>query len=187
LVKGFQLDIAIFGGSFDPFHIGHEKIITKVLKELPISKLFIVPTFLNPFKNKSYINANIRLELIKDLYKNDDNIQIIDYETRSNHKVTTDKTINYLKQKYNLKRIYLIIGADNLKDIHLWYNFKKFKEYVTFVVISRDNIPLDNIYIKPIYIELDENISSTILRDNMDINYIPQKIQKKVKELWKKE
>ena len=53
--------------------------------------------------------------------------------------------------------------------------------------IARDNISLNNKYINPIYIKFDEKISSTYLRKNMDINYIPTKIQEKVKELWKKE
>lgn len=42
--------VAIFGGSFDPPHIGHEKIIQKALEKLDIDVLFVVPTYLNPFK-----------------------------------------------------------------------------------------------------------------------------------------
>jgi nicotinate-nucleotide adenylyltransferase len=179
------MNIAIFGGSFDPFHIGHEKIIDLCLQILPIEKLFIVPTFLNPFKNKSYFDANTRLELIQDLYKNNKNIQIIDYEVKQNKKIPTYETIQFLKKQYNIEKIFLIIGADNLKDVHLWYNFKNLKELVQFVVISRDGIKLQNQYIKPIYIELNENISSTSLRETRELKYIPKKIQHKVKKLWK--
>ena len=44
------MKIAIFGGSFDPIHIAHKKIVETALKELDIDKLIIVPTYLNPFK-----------------------------------------------------------------------------------------------------------------------------------------
>ncbi len=179
------MNIAIFGGSFDPFHIGHEKIIDLCLQTLPIEKLFIVPTFLNPFKNKSYFDANTRLELIQDLYKNNKNIQIIDYEVNKNKKIPTYETVLFLKKQYNIEKIFLIIGADNLKDVHLWYNFKNLKELVQFVVISRDDIKLENDYIDPIYIKLNENISSTSLRETRELKYIPKKIQNKVKKLWK--
>ena len=43
--------VAIFGGSFDPPHIGHEEIIKQSLAKLDIEALFVVPTFLNPFKD----------------------------------------------------------------------------------------------------------------------------------------
>jgi len=179
------MDIAIFGGSFDPFHVGHEKIVDISLKQLSISKLFIIPTFLNPFKNSSFLDASTRLELINDLYQNKKNIEIIDYEVSQNKKTTSFETVNYLKKNYNIEKIFLIIGADNLKDVHLWYNFKNLKELVQFVVISRDGIHLKNEYINPIYIDLEQNISSTTLRKNLELKYIPTKIQNKVRKLWK--
>ena len=173
------MNIAIFGGSFDPFHIGHEKIVDICLEKLPIEKLFIVPTFLNPFKDESFLDANVRLELIQDLFKNKENIEIIDYEVKQNKKIPSYETINYLLNKYKIDKIYFIIGADNLKDVHLWYNFKNLKELVQFVVISRDGIHLENKYINPIYIDFNEDISSTSLRKNMELKYIPKKIQKR--------
>jgi len=179
------MNIAIFGGSFDPFHIGHEKIVNTVLKELNIDKLFLVPTFLNPFKNSSFLDANTRLELIKDMYKNSKSIEIIDYEVKQNKKVTSYETIKFLKTLYSINKIYLVIGADNLNDVHLWYNFENLKNEVIFVVFSRDDISLENNSIEFINYELDEKVSSSKLRKNMDINFIPKKIQNKVKELWK--
>lgn len=179
------MDVAIFGGSFDPFHIGHEKIVSLALNELKISKLFIVPTYLNPFKNSSFLNANTRLELIQEIYEDTQNIKIIDYEVNKEKKIPTIQSVKYLKNKFDLKTIYLIIGADNLKDIHLWYNFENLKQLVKFVIISRDKIMLKNDNINAIYLNFDENISSTSLRKNMELKFIPKKIQQKVKELWK--
>ena len=47
--------IALFGGSFDPPHIGHEAVV-KALKDFKeIDKIIIMPTFLNPFKSKFYV------------------------------------------------------------------------------------------------------------------------------------
>jgi nicotinate-nucleotide adenylyltransferase len=119
------------------------------------------------------------------LYEDNQKIKIIDYEVKQNKKVPTYETIQFLQKQYNIKKIFLIIGADNLKDVHLWYNFKNLKELVQFIVISRDNIKLKNNYIDPIYIEFNEDISSTSLRETKELKYIPKKIQNKVKELWK--
>lgn len=177
--------IAIFGGSFDPFHIGHLNIVTLVLEKLEIDSLFIVPTFLNRFKDSFFLEPKTRLELIKDIYSKNDKINIIDYEVKQKRKVPTYETVQYLKNRYDLKKIYLIIGADNLKDIDLWYNFQNFKDEVKFVVISRDGIKVNTKDINCIFLNLDIDISSSQLREKMDIDYIPKQIQQKVKKLWK--
>ena len=48
---GCFLKIAVFGGSFDPVHIAHKKVVQAALKNLDIDKIIIVPTYLNPLKN----------------------------------------------------------------------------------------------------------------------------------------
>ncbi len=176
------MNVAVFGGSFDPPHIGHEAIIYKALKNLDIDKLIIVPTFLNPFKNNSSFNPITRLKLIKKLFCNNKKIQICDYEIKQNEAVPTIRTIKYLKNKEEkTKKIYLIIGADNIKNLHLWDNYSELKRLVTFVVATRNNIKIDNFKI----LNIDYDISSTRIRENLDITLIPNKIQQKVKKLWK--
>jgi len=179
------MDIAIYGGSFDPPHIAHEKIANLVLENLEITKLFIVPTYLNPFKDKSFLDASTRLDLVKELFSVNEKIDILDYEVKQKEKVPTYKTIKYLQSIYKIDKIYLIIGADNLKNIHLWYNADKLKDLVEFVVISRDDYPLKHSYTNMKTISLNIDISSSKLREKMELKYIPKKIQNKVKELWK--
>jgi len=179
------MDIAIYGGSFDPPHIGHEKIVNLVLKNLSIDKLFIVPAFLNPFKSKYHLEPTVRLELIKELFSDLLKVQVCDFEIKSNKPITTYETIKYIKDLYKIDKIYLIIGSDNLKTIHLWYNFTILKDLVEFIVINRPNFPLTNKHIKFKSLLLNEDISSSQLRDKMELDYIPQKIKQKVKKLWK--
>ena len=179
------MNIAIFGGSFDPPHIGHEQIATLAIKELEIDKLFIVPTYLNPFKNDSFLDATTRLELINDIFLNTKKVEVLPYEVNQKKKVPTFKTVEYLKSLYDIDKIYLIIGADNLKSIHLWYNAKKLKELVRFVVISRDQHSIKSDYVDIQTFDLDIDISSSKLRQNMELEYIPKKIQQKVRKLWK--
>ena len=181
------MDIAIFGGSFDPIHIGHEQIVKLVLDNLIIDKLFIVPTYLNPFKNTYHLEPNLRLELINKLFRDINKIQVCDFEVKQKKKIPTIETINYLKSIYAIDNIYLIIGADNLKNIHLWYNFNKLKDLVKIVVISRDNHIIKNEFIDTINYTLNIDVSSSQLREKMELKYIPTKIQQKVEEIWKKD
>jgi nicotinate-nucleotide adenylyltransferase len=178
------MNIAIFGGSFDPPHIGHEQIINKSLEVLDIDKLFIVPTFLNPFKTTFYFSPKDRFNLLKECFI-DDKIVISDFEILKLAPVATITTVEYFYQTMKPSKIYLIIGADNLEKLHLWEGFSKLKTLVSFVVISREGNRLKNDIIHFTNIDMNLNISSTAIRKNLDLKYIPKKIQQKVKKLWK--
>ncbi len=176
------MNIAVFGGSFDPPHLGHEAIVNEALKILQIDKLIIVPTYLNPFKDSSHFNSLQRLELVSDIFKNNNKIKISDYEIMQKKAVTTIETIKYLKiQHPNIKKIYLIIGADNLSKLHLWKDYNELKTLVTFIIATRNNIKNKEFQT----LKVNYDISSTKIRENLDITLISNKIKQKVKKLWK--
>ncbi|CAA6807960.1 MAG: Nicotinate-nucleotide adenylyltransferase (EC [uncultured Campylobacterales bacterium] len=152
---------AIYGGSFDPFHVGHATIIKEIFIQYDIKELFIVPTYLNPFKNKFHRLPEHRYMYLKNRYHNLGNIKLIDYELKQQRPVESIETINYLYDKYNLEKPYFIIGADNLNGLEKWGDIKGIKKMVEFVVAKRDGIE-----IPPQYKVLDINcpISSTELR-----------------------
>jgi nicotinate-nucleotide adenylyltransferase len=181
------MNLAIFGGSFDPPHIGHEQIVYKVLGNIRIDKFIIVPTFLNPFKNKYHLEPQDRFELLNQLFNEDIKVEVSDFEVKQNKAVQSIETINYYKEKYKPNKIYLILGADNLEKLPLWDDFKTLNSLVTFIIISRDGYEEKNDIIQFINIKMDIKISSTKLRNNLDLKYIPLKIQQKVKQIWKKE
>ena len=180
------MNIAIFGGSFDPPHIGHEQIAYKVLDSIDIDKLIVVPTYLNPFKNKFHLEPSDRFELLNSLFDNS-KIEISKFEINQHKAVPSKETIEHFKRLYSPHNIYLIIGADNLKSLHLWNNFEELNKLVKFIVISRDGYEVKNDIIQFINVKMDIKISSTVLRKEFDLKYIPKKIQQKVKQLWKKE
>ncbi len=177
------MNIALFGGSFDPPHIGHQSIIENIEKTLDIDKLIIMPTFLNPFKDRSHFDAHTRLDLMQDLCSEYDNIEISSYEVDQGKKVASIETVNYLYSKFDIDTLYLVIGADNIKSLHKWKKFEELKEKVKFVIASRDGIQSDNFQT----LNIDFKVSSTKIRENLDITSIPNQIKQKVIKLWNKE
>jgi nicotinate-nucleotide adenylyltransferase len=175
------MKIAIFGGSFDPPHIGHEEIVKEVLNSLHVDKLFIIPTYLNPFKKEFFAPSKLRLRWLKKLFIKEE-IEILDYEVRQKRSVPTIETIEYLKSIYKLKKIYLIIGADNFANIKQWHRYHELAKQVEFIIASRDN---QNIPKNLIKLPINANISSSKLRSNMDTSFIPHKIREEVEEYYK--
>jgi len=152
--------VALFGGSFDPPHIGHKAIVEKVLNLKEIDKVVIMPTYLNPFKLKSHATAQQRLTMVKAMFKKFKHVEVSDFEVQQQQKVPSITTVKHLLKK--CKKIYLIIGADNLQSLPQWQDYDELEQLVTFVVASRNNIKIPNKYIK---LDVDENISSTQIRE----------------------
>jgi nicotinate-nucleotide adenylyltransferase len=176
--------IAVFGGSFDPPHIGHEEIIEKALKELDIETLFVVPTFLNPFKKTFTASSEKRFTWIEKLLLPYKNAKALRYEIEQNRPVATIETIRYLLKTYDIDKIYLIIGADNIATLSSWSEYKELKKLVNFVVASRDDIKIPKNLQK---LNICANISSTKLRKNIEKKYIPKSIADDVIEYYTKE
>ena len=172
--------IALYGGSFDPPHIGHETIINALLQLHYIDNVVVMPTYLNPFKESSFAPAKLRLEWLKKMFFFTENILVSDYEVTQNKKVPAIKSVKYLLQNY--KKVYLVIGADNLEKLHKWHRYDELKELVTFIVASRQNIAIPADFIQ---IQIDENISSSELRESMDTTKIPTRIKKEIIQYYK--
>jgi len=151
--------IALFGGSFDPPHIGHEAIVKEALKLKNVKKVVIMPTFLNPFKSSFYAPSTLRLEWLKKIYNSYENVEINNYEVDLNTKISSIDTVKYLLKSY--KKIYLIIGADNLNTLSKWDRYNELKSLVTFVIAHRDKIEIPENFLE---LEIKEDISSTSLR-----------------------
>jgi len=164
---------AVFGGSFDPPHKGHEEIIKKALQNLDIDVLFVVPTYLNPFKKKYFAPPKVRYKWVKKLLLPYKKAKIVDYELRRHRPVATIETVQYLKKKYKLDKIYLIIGADNLAPLHKWRDYDTLRKMVEFVVATRGEVEIPK---KMKKLDISVDISSTALRKKPIKAYLPQRI-----------
>ena len=177
------MKIALFGGSFDPPHKGHIAIVKKALQKLDIDLLIIVPAYLNPFKKSFAAPPNLRLHWLKKIFLYEKRVKICDFEIRQNRPTYAIETVEYCKRRFAPKKIYYIIGCDNLASLHLWKNYKKLKKEVTFVVATRRgykcNTPLEKLYV-------DIPISSTKLRQQPNKRYLPPLLARQIIHFYKR-
>jgi len=172
--------IALFGGSFDPPHLGHEAVVTALLNHSEIDEVLIMPTFLNPFKSSSEAPAEKRLKWLKEIFASKKRVTISSFEVDQNKKVPTITTVEHLLK--GDEKIYLVIGADNLSSLKDWYQFDKLKKKVTFLVASRDNIEIPKEFIK---LNVDYDVSSTKLREQIDITQLCKANSKEIADYYK--
>jgi len=181
LVNQSKPTVAIFGGSFDPPHKGHQQIVEKAIEILDIDKLLVVPAYLNPFKISSLALASTRLAWCHTLFSKQDKVQVEDYEIKQGKSITTSETVKHFNMTYHVK--YLIIGSDNLSTLSQWHEFEWLNKHITWVIITRDgyDLELDDLQNWKV-LNLDVAISSTHIRDNKDVYHVDDKIKASVKD-----
>lgn len=172
--------IALFGGSFDPPHIGHEAVVKALSNFKDVDKVVIMPTFLNPFKSKFYAPSSTRVQWLKKIFDDYKDVEVSTYEVEQAKAVTTITTVKHLLKSY--KKIYLVIGADNMSSLHLWKSYDELKELVTFVIAPRNGIKIKPEFIK---LDVDEKVSSTSLRVNIEISKLPKKCAQEIYKYYK--
>ncbi len=129
--------IAIFGGTFDPFHYAHERIVGAVANLNYIDRLLVIPAGSPPHKQDRWISfASYRLAMAEISVKKIKKTSVSRFETIKAGNSFTVETIRYLKHKYK-EDIYLIIGADSFLSFEKWYEFEEILSLAKLLVASR--------------------------------------------------
>lgn len=173
------MKLALFGGSFDPPHIGHEAVIQTALKDLKCDKLIVMPTWRSPFKEGVCAPAHLRFEWAKKSWESKD-VHVSDFEVLQKRPVPTLETVAHLKKLYAPSHIYLIIGFDHLATLHHWHEYDKLSNEVEFVVASREGNHAQGLK----NLAINASISSSKLRQHMDASYLPEAVRTQVFEYY---
>ena len=176
------MKIALFGGSFDPPHLGHDSVVQNALKALEIDKLIIMPTFINPFKEGFFADENLRFEWAKRVWGDLKGVEICDFEIAQKRPVPSIESVLHLQKLYTPSKFYLIIGADHLQSLPKWHEFERLAKIVEFVIAKRDNIAVPPHFKS---LNTDINISSSFIRANLSLDKVCGAIKDEVKAYYK--
>ena len=175
------MNIYFYGGSFDPPHLGHKKIINYFLGKC--DKFLIIPTRHSPLKSIEPIPYFHREEMLKLMLDNNSSnlFSIIDYELESKTRYTAD-ILRLMKAKFPSSTINMVIGCDQLNEIEKWKEYNYIINNAKITVVSRPNFIFNNQeyvddYVKEIFMD----ISSSFIRENINnLNVIKTMLDQKV-------
>jgi nicotinate-nucleotide adenylyltransferase len=132
------MKIGIFGGSFNPTHMGHFKIAQSILSSNKVDKLLVVPNYTNPLKSNLPLLPNeLRWNILKSTFSELRNIEICDYELQKRAPSYTIHTIQYFKTIYPSDNLFLIVGEDTFQLFPKWHQPDKIFELVKLLVVPR--------------------------------------------------
>jgi len=159
------MKVGIFGGSFNPPHMGHINAIQTVAKKVGLGKVHVIPAAQNPLKTPvEGPSAEQRLELTRlafaqygDLYYVDDQ------EIRRGGLSYTIDTVMNLRKTHEASDLYLVVGADKFEELAQWKDYQKLLSETNLIVTTRPGYEtpesLDDMpgYLKPLVSDFDFN------------------------------
>jgi len=182
LVKRSE-SVALFGGSFDPPHLGHRRIVESLLELPEIDRVIVMPAWLNPFKERSHATAQERLEWCRRVFDLP-GVEVSDREIRQGRPVYTVETWEALRRE-GVPLKYLVIGDDNLPGITRWREFERLNDEATWIVATRRQRHPDlSALRRAILLPLELPVSSTAIRRGEGAEYLDPRIQKEVLETY---
>ena len=137
------MKLAIFGGSFNPPHIGHLIVIECVRDLLQFDKVLFIPSAQPPNKHDtSLAPAQSRLEMTRLAVKANSNLEVSDIDLHRQGISYTIDTVNELMERYPRSSLSLIIGADNLLEFETWKSPDEILARAELIVMSRPGFDL---------------------------------------------
>ncbi|MHC4266579.1 MAG: nicotinate (nicotinamide) nucleotide adenylyltransferase [Planctomycetota bacterium] len=114
--------IAIFGGTFDPIHLGHTKVAQVAAEYIDAEAIIFVPAKRSALKTKPQASDRHRLNMIKLAIKNLQNFHTSDCELKRHAPSFTMETINEMQKKLGRNTVlYWLLGADTIEELPRWF------------------------------------------------------------------
>ena len=130
--------IGIYGGSFDPVHLGHLQTATSIKNELNIDRLFMLPCFEPVHKNSLNYTSKQRLQMLDLAIKEFNSLEIDTREILRGGNSFMIDTLLDLKESFKNESICLIIGMDSFIKFKTWKNWDEFSKLIHLVVLPRN-------------------------------------------------
>ncbi|HVM48672.1 MAG TPA: nicotinate (nicotinamide) nucleotide adenylyltransferase [Candidatus Acidoferrum sp.] len=130
--------IGLFGGSFDPVHLGHLLVAQAAREELELCRLFFIPAAQSPFKpQRQPIAASERIRLLRLALAGENLYEVDEQEIRRGGISYTIDTVRDYERRFPGAALYDLIGADHLAQLPQWRAAEELARRVEFVVIPR--------------------------------------------------
>lgn len=130
--------LGIFGGTFDPVHLGHLILAETCREECELDEVWFMPAYVNPFKQgRSGTPAKFRIEMLRFALAGHANFRISTLEAGRTEPSYTVETLRKVRTERPDDELYLLIGGDSLRDFPQWREPEAIVQMATLVAVNR--------------------------------------------------
>ena len=133
--------IGLFGGTFNPVHLGHLRAAVEVRQGFELDEIFLVPAALPPHKVPGDVAASVdRLNMLNLALGSDSGLKVSNVELNRSGPSYTIDTVQHFKQTLPAEsRLFLIMGLDAFLEIDTWKSYRELLTQIPLIVINRPN------------------------------------------------
>lgn len=131
------MKIGVYGGSFNPCHLMHKRIVDTLLEKYGFDRIIILPTG-NYYRKSNLLKGEERIKLLELMFEDNPKVILCDYEFKNNL-ICTYRSMDYLSNLYKGDSLYFILGSDNLLNLHTWKKYEYLLNTYNLIVICRKN------------------------------------------------
>lgn len=136
---GGSLKLGIFGGTFDPIHLGHLRTAEEIKEAMGLEKVYLIPSALPPHKaRRSLAPFRDRLAMVQLAVGDSTDLEALDLE---GNRAGPSYSVETLKELHHLfspdHEIFFILGIDAFLEINTWREYSTLFEYAHFVIVDR--------------------------------------------------
>ena len=135
--------IGVFGGTFDPVHNGHTKIIQNLLELIPLDEIKVIPNGQPPHRT-SVCSNNDRLEMVNLAFKGINQISVDEREIHREGPSYAIHTAREILEEYHQDNIIWIMGSDAFSEIDTWFEWEDFLNIINILVMARPGYEIDS-------------------------------------------
>lgn len=128
--------LAIFGGSFNPPHLGHVLAATWVLSTARVSRLMVIPALTHAF-GKDLAAFPHRRRMAELAFGGLEGVEVSDLEARMEGPSYTVHTLERLAEEHSGMQLGLVIGTDLVEQIPDWHEGHRIEELAELIVVGR--------------------------------------------------
>ncbi|MEK7284395.1 MAG: nicotinate-nucleotide adenylyltransferase [Chloroflexota bacterium] len=131
--------VGVFGGSFDPVHVGHLAIAQAALDTVPLDRVVFVPARRSPLRDEGPIASEAdRLAMLQAATKDEARFAVSRAEL---DRPSPSYTVDTLEALASEGRLYLILGSDAVAELDRWRDVRRILELATLLVAARPGAP----------------------------------------------
>ncbi len=130
--------IGLFGGTFNPVHIGHLRCAEEIREQFALSRVVFVPTFLPPHKKQPTVSPHHRCEMTRLAIAGNSCFELSGIELQREGSSYSYDTIEHFREQEDPgSELFFIIGSDAFREVHTWRKYPDFFEQCGFIVMNR--------------------------------------------------
>ncbi|HSH46712.1 MAG TPA: nicotinate-nucleotide adenylyltransferase [Longimicrobiales bacterium] len=132
------MKLGIYGGTFDPPHLGHLVVAQEALHQLGLDRLLFVPAAVPPHKrDRGITDGRIRLEMLRAAVAGVPGFEVSELELERDGPSYTADTLRQLGEAHPGAGLYLVLGADQANELHTWREPDVIHKLARLVVFRR--------------------------------------------------